>query len=161
MKEWNQRPREIANNFNPAFCGELIYTVLEEYEKIKEEGMPFLLFILILPIILHKDTRSKLNSSRTYMSVWLHKNPEVKINFAYRVNNLLDVTIETYMFLIQYGVITVKDGKIFLMERLSKRKTDTLHEETKMCIDKAKIIGKWFARNEDVATVYFMWGVRP
>jgi len=161
MKEWNKRPKEIASNFNPAFCGELMYYVLEEYEKVSNKGLPLLLLPLILPIILHKGTRDTIGSSRTRMSVWLHQNPEVKINFASRVDNLLEVTLETYAFLIYYNVIEVEDGGLILKNKLIKRKKIELHEETKACIDKAKIIGRWFAKNSDVATIYFMWGVKP
>ncbi|HHX62452.1 MAG TPA: hypothetical protein GX707_17340 [Epulopiscium sp.] len=161
MKEWRKRPREIANNFNPAFCGELIYYVVEDYYKIKKDGMPFLLLPFVLPIILHKATRDRIESSRTHMSVWLQRNPQVKINFGHRVNNLLDITLEAYVFLIEYNVIKIKEGKLFIINKPIKRKADTLHEETKACIGKAKVIGKWFARANDIGTVYVMWGVKP
>lgn len=161
MKEWNKRPKEIASNFNPAFCGELIYYVLEEYQKINNKGLPFLLLPLVLPVVLHKDTRDTMSSSRTHMSVWLHQNSEVKINFADRVSNLLEITLETYAFLIYYNVIEIKNGSLFLKNKLIKRKSIELHEETKDCIDKAKIVGRWFAKNKDVSTIYFMWGIKP
>ncbi|NFO02686.1 hypothetical protein FDB23_00940 [Clostridium botulinum] len=161
MKGWNDRPKEVANNFNPAFCGEIICYVIEEYYKEKKDGLQFLLLFLVLPIVLHKETRRKIISSRGYMSVWLHQNQEVKVDFARRVNQLLDITIETYSFLIAYKVIKVENGKIFINTKLQKRKNELLHEETKDCIEKAKIIGRWFARNKDTATIYVMWGVRP
>ncbi|MBE6059277.1 MAG: hypothetical protein E7215_03760 [Clostridium sulfidigenes] len=161
MKQWSDRPKEVANNFNPAFCGEIVYYVLEEYYKERKDGLPFLLLFLVLPIVLHKETRRKIISSRGYMSVWLHQNQEVKVNFAQRANQLLDVTIETYLFLIAYKVIKLEDGKIFIETKLPKRKNELLHDETKDCIEKAKVIGRWFARNKDTATIYVMWGVRP
>lgn len=161
MKQWSDRPREVAYNFNPAFCGEIIFYALEEYQKEKKDGFPVLLLFLVLPIVLHKDTRKKIVSSRGYMSVWLHQNQEVKVNFAQRTNQLLDITIETYLFMIAYKVIKVEDGKIFINTKIAKRKNELLHEETRDCIEKAKIIGRWFARNKDTATIYVMWGVRP
>lgn len=161
MREWNKRPKEIASNFNPAFCGELVYYALEEYQKCGNNSLPMVLLPLILPIVLHKETRDAIGSSRTQMSVWLHQNPEVRINFASRVSNLLEVTLETYVFLLYYKVIEVENGEIVLKNKLIKRKNTELHEETKACIDKAKIIGRWFAKHNDIATIYFMWGVKP
>lgn len=161
MKPWKDRPKEVANNFNPAFCGEIIYYALEEYYKEKKAGFPFLLLFLVLPIVLHKETRRKITSSRGYMSVWLHQNQEVKVDFARRANQLLDITIEAYLFLVAYKVIKVENEKIYIYTKLQKRKNELLHEETKDCIEKAKVIGRWFARNKDTATIYVMWGVRP
>lgn len=120
MQEWKKRPREIANNYNPAFCGEIFYYVIEEYQKFKEEGMPFILLPLILPIILHEETREKMKTSKSSFSIILHRNPELKIGFADRTKNLMEITLETYIFLLKYNVISMHEDKIFINILLSR-----------------------------------------
>lgn len=161
MQEWKKRPREIANNYNPAFCGEIFYYVIEEYQKIKKDGMPFILLPLILPIILHEETRDKMKTSKSSFSIILHRNPELKIGFADRAKNLMEITLETYIFLLKYNVISIHEDKIFINRKIKKRIPSKLSEDIKLSINKAKILGKLFSKIIDVATLYYIWGVRP
>lgn len=162
MKEWKDRPIEIANNLNPDFCGELIYSAIKEYEKQTSRGLPFSLLFLILPIVLHKATRDKITTSRTHMSVWLHKEPQVKINFSQRANNLIEITLESYRFLYKCKIISInKNSKISTVNKLKRSKHNKPEAEIKECINKAKIVSRWFARNDDIETIYAMWGVKP
>ena len=41
MKDWANRPPEIAALLNPAFCGFLISTGLDAYTKNVNEGAPY------------------------------------------------------------------------------------------------------------------------
>jgi hypothetical protein len=55
VKPWNQRPFEIRNVFNPAFCGLVLFRAMQGYEDEDTRGMPFSLSLLVLPLCLHKD----------------------------------------------------------------------------------------------------------
>ena len=69
MKRWDQRPFEIRNLFNPAFCGLVLFRALHGYEEQDARGMPFSLSLLVLPLCLHKDSREVFASSpRSYQS---------------------------------------------------------------------------------------------
>jgi len=57
MKTWNERPFEIRNLFNPAFCGVVLLRAFQGYEEEDASGMPFSLALLVLPLCLHKDSR--------------------------------------------------------------------------------------------------------
>jgi hypothetical protein len=46
MKPWNQRPFEIRNLFNPAFCALILFRALAGYEEESAGGMPFSLTLL-------------------------------------------------------------------------------------------------------------------
>ena len=50
MKRWDQRPVEIRNLFNPAFCGLVLSRALHGYEDADARGMPFSLTLLVLPL---------------------------------------------------------------------------------------------------------------
>lgn len=63
MIPWSKRTPEIANLLNPSFCAILLYSATFEYQKkAKNNSMPFPLLYLVLPIILHKSTRNRVNS---------------------------------------------------------------------------------------------------
>ena len=85
MKPWNQRPFEIRNLFNPAFCGVILLRALAGYEEEDAAGMPFSLALLVLPLCLHKDTRLVLSeNSRGYFLKAIEKNPRILVGFAKR-----------------------------------------------------------------------------
>lgn len=80
MDSWEKRSPEVANLLNPAFCAVILYATVAEYQKKAKSGVPFPLLYLLLPIVLHQGTRSRINS-KTNMVVWLQRNPDVLIVF--------------------------------------------------------------------------------
>ena len=88
MLSWSSRPSEIANLLNPAFCGFLTYKAIESYNSEAGHGMPYPLVFLLLPIILHTETRTKLpKATSTTILAWLNAHPEVTIEFPQRVQS--------------------------------------------------------------------------
>lgn len=72
---WIDRNTIVANLFNPAFCGEIIRVVAMEYNKHTNTKFPFAFSFIVLPILLHKETRDKLpRSVSTYFFVWVENN---------------------------------------------------------------------------------------
>jgi hypothetical protein len=68
MKRWDQRPFEVKNLFNPAFCGLVLFRALQGYEEENQDGMPFSLALLVLPLCLQKHSREVIaNNSRSYL----------------------------------------------------------------------------------------------
>ena len=87
MRRWDQRPFEIRNLFNPAFCGLVLFRALQGYEEEDSRGMPFSLSLLVLPLCLHKDSREVIAvSTRSYLLKVMEKNPKVQVGFADRVD---------------------------------------------------------------------------
>jgi len=86
MKRWDQRPFEIRNLFNPAFCGLVLFRSLGGYEEKDSRGMPFSLTLLVLPLCLHKHSRETiLDNARSYLLKTTEKNQQVMVGFADRV----------------------------------------------------------------------------
>jgi hypothetical protein len=52
MKRWDQRPFEMRNLFNPAFCGLVLFRAMQGYEEEDPNGIPFSLSLLVLPSVL-------------------------------------------------------------------------------------------------------------
>ena len=76
MKRWDQRPFEVRNLFNPAFCGLILFRALQGYEEENPDRMPFSLTLLVLPLCLQKDSRQMIaDSPRSYLLNTVEKIP--------------------------------------------------------------------------------------
>ncbi|SDG45248.1 hypothetical protein SAMN05216338_1001354 [Bradyrhizobium sp. Rc2d] len=162
MKRWDERPVEIRNLFNPAFCGLVLMRALCGYEEEDERGMPFSLVLLVLPLCLHKHSREILHAgNRSYLLKLVATHPELLVGFAHRATNLLPYTFEALGFLMQMGLFTVDaQGRLKAMPA-GIRKSVTGTTETVSCQRVARFVGKEFARVGDRSTLYMTMGVRP
>ncbi len=95
MLPWSERPIEIATLFNPAFCAVLLYDAVKSYESEQNQGMAYPLIFLILPFVLHKETRDALPSSRVRQVTlyqWAEENKLLHQNFVRRTQYLVPYT---------------------------------------------------------------------
>lgn len=74
------RTHEVAYLLNPAFCGRILYSTIKTYNEILNRAFPFPLIYLVLPLVLHKQTRINI-SSRTQLLVWVQKYSQLLIDF--------------------------------------------------------------------------------
>ncbi|MBD3669353.1 MAG: hypothetical protein HUJ29_01155 [Gammaproteobacteria bacterium] len=162
MKRWDQRPFEIRNLLNPAFCGLVLFRALQGYEEVDERGMPFSLSMLVLPLCLHKASREIIaRNSRSYILKTTEKNPQLMIGFANRVTHMLPYAFEGFGLLMERGCIAISDeGRIQPISN-TVRKTVKGTKETVSCQKVARVIGREFARISDRVTVYTTFGIRP
>jgi hypothetical protein len=164
VKRWDQRPFEIRNLFNPAFCGLVLFRALQGYEEEDARGMPFSLSLLVLPLSLHKDSREVIaGSPRSYLLKTTEKNQQVMVGFPNRVTQMLPYTFEGFGLLMERGCITITDGgRIQTMPKKVRKTVDgTGTVETVACQKVARIVGREFARIADRVTIYTTFGIRP
>ena len=164
MKPWDQRPFEIRNLFNPAFCGLVLFRALQGYEEEDARGMPYSLSLLVLPLCLHKHSREALAAgSRSYLLKVAEKNPQVQVDFADRTAAMLPYAFEGLGLLMERGCIAIADdGRIQTVSRTVRKSIDmTGTAETVSCQRVARFVGKEFARIADRVTVYTTLGIRP
>lgn len=162
MKRWDQRPFELRNLFNPAFCGLVLFRALRGYEEEDPRGMPFSMSLLVLPLCLHKESRELIAaSSRSYLLRITEKNPQVHVGFADRVTAMLPYVFEGFGLLVERGCISVADDGRLQTVSDKVRKSVTGTDETKSCQRVARFVGKEFARIPDRVTVYTTFGIRP
>jgi hypothetical protein len=162
MKRWDQRPIEIRNLFNPAFCGLILFRALQGYEEENPDGMPFSLVLLVLPLCLQKESRQVIaDSPRSYLLNTVEKNSQLLVGFAGRARALTPFAFEAFGLLMEKGCLVVsQDGRMkTVANRVRKSVTGT--NETVSCQRVARIVGKEFARIADRVTVYATFGVRP
>lgn len=162
MKRWDQRPFEIRNLLNPAFCGLVLFRALQGYEAEDARGMPFSLSLLVLPLCLHKDSREVIATNpRSYLLKTTEKHPQVMVGFADRATHMLPFAFEGFGLLMERGCIAISDdGRIQTVPN-KVRKTVKGTDETVSCQRVARIVGREFARIADRVTVYTTFGIRP
>lgn len=160
---WSNRNTIVANLFNPAFCGEIIRVVAKEYNKNTNTKFPFEFTFLILPILLHKETRERMpRSVRTYLFVWVEQNDDLFFDFAKRTKGMVKFTKEAISFLLLYEKIQLTDhgGIIPNEDRTLKINGDEYHEYNEI-LKKAEMLGKWLSTTADVKSIYSFFRITP
>lgn len=166
MLPWNSRPHEEAYLFNPAFCALLLWAAAAEYRAASGNGMPVTLSFIVLPVTLHKATRTALpRAVTTALASWLEEHSEVLIQLPERAKALVPYTRESLLFGFTHGLFVLgPDGVLSTGKRprgLNRYSEEDATDEVRDCITKAGFIGRWFSRSGSPATVMTLWGVRP
>ncbi|MGO0258246.1 three component ABC system middle component [Priestia aryabhattai] len=163
MISWNLRTAEVAHFYNPAYVGRLLKEFVTSYQSENPEGVSYELIFIALPLVILRSFRVSLpKSTRTQLHNWIQDNNDYKIEFAVTVRGLIPFVKEALIFSLQKSVLSINDyGKLVAgSKRFNKKQTkDT--EEILESINKAKFVGKWFAKAGEVTTIYALWGIRP
>ncbi len=161
-KNWNLRTHEVAFLLNPAFCGRVLYSTIKTYNEKANRALPFPLIYLVLPLVLHKETRANINS-RTQLQLWVQRYPQLLIDFPKRARELVPITNESVEFLLQTGnIILTPNGELEISPTLkSLSKTKFVDDEVSECLKKGEHIAKWFVAAGKAETIYIELGVRP
>lgn len=166
MLAWEERPFEVAHLLNPAFCVLLIHATLEEFikEKGDDDGMPYPLSFIMLPLVLHKGTREALpRTISKEMANWLADNPDVVIGFPSRARLLVPFVKESIIFGMQKKAVEVASNGSLVsgVASISLPRSWPSNSEPTICYERSGFVGRWFARTGSEATIYKLWGVHP
>jgi hypothetical protein len=156
---------KIVVLLNPAFCGCLVLRAAQGYIKESSSGLPFIYAYLILPFVLHPETRERLpHSIVTKLSSWAERNSELVTSFPRRTADLGPATRDGLLLVSTTGMATIGEaGKVEskLTEReLSKFEKGAGSTEVAECFKKASFVGRWLATSGTVPTVLTTLGVR-
>ena len=163
MKAWPKRPVEVASLLNPAFCSLLLREAVLGFMEVNPEGMPYPSLALVLPIVLHRNTREQLPISiATKMHPWLQDHQQVRIGFANRCRALQPYFREALLFGCTGGLLAFTVAVLVTAPQITKRKKLwSSGTEPDQCMKRALFVGRWFGGAGDVRTIYTMWGIRP
>src|SRR5215211_2467919 len=76
MSAWEERSRDAARLFNPAFLATIMAAAAADYERSSNEPMPWLLSFAIPPLALTESTRHAMPASiRAHFANWLDEHP--------------------------------------------------------------------------------------
>lgn len=156
------RTHEVAFLLNPAFCGRILYSTIKTYNKILNRAFPFPLIYLVLPLVLHKQTRINI-SSRTQLLLWVQKYSELLIGFSQRTRELVPISNEAIEFLLQTKkIVLTSDGELEIISNSrALSKTKYVNSEVQECLQKAEHVARWFASAGKIEIIYIALGVRP
>jgi hypothetical protein len=165
MIPWIDRSPEERALLNPSFFSFLFWHAATGHLGESGNGLPFGTTFLILPMVLHRETRESLPKTvTTSLPVWLDDNQLVRARLAERARTLVPYTKEALMFGGIRGFLKVSAVSVFA-EQGWKRKISAgvkgSTDEVRSCAKKADFLGRWFARAGSPATVMALLGVRP
>lgn len=162
MQPWENRPIEIANLLNPAFCSLLLRDAAHYYRKQASTGLPYPLAFLLLPIVLHKKIREALpKTTATLLHPWLLEHSVLQLEVTVLSRRLLPYSREAIIFGIQHGALNVADDGSLNSAMRRVRKVFAPESEPATCRKAASFVGSWFGRVNDPALILAMWGLRP
>jgi len=160
---WKERPIEMAHLLNPAFCSLLLKETVDGYSQEYGNNMPYIFSFLVLPLILHKQTRDILpRTIRTRFHSWAHQSQSTRLNYIERTRQLVPFTKEALLWCLSSGLIAI-DDKACLYPLKNRLNIDywPSDSEPKTCKDKAFFLGRWLTRAGDPSTILAILGIKP
>lgn len=165
MSQWTSRPTEERTLLNPSFCSCLLWKASVGYESPFHALLPFDISFLVLPMVLHRETRESLPKAvKTSLAVWVENNPLARSRIAGRARTLVPFTKEALMYGGIHGLFKMQGGAIAANPEWRKRIATDLKDSTdevQSCAKRAEFVGKWLASSGNSATVMAILGVRP
>lgn len=165
MTPWTHRSSEERALLNPSFFSLLFWHAATGHMTEGGTGLPFGIGFLVLPIVLHRETRELLPKIvTTSLPVWLDDNPLVRARLAEHARTLVPYTREALLFGGMRGFLTLSEDTISAEQGWKPKISAELKrssDEVRSCAKRADFLGRWFARAGSPATVMALMGVRP
>ncbi|SFJ42626.1 three component ABC system middle component [Olleya namhaensis] len=162
-KEWEERTAILANLLNPAFCGEILRRFIKGYNDKSDNKASFILCFIVLPLVLHKETREELpKTTANHLLTWIDSKDALFINFPNRVKDMKPYTKEALMFLLnQEAIFFNEESKIETVSFRKKKFNGEGIEEVEEILKKAEFLGKWLTKSEDIKTLFSFLRITP
>ena len=165
MTPWMDRSHEERALLNPSFISLLFWHATSAHMAEGGVGLPFSTAFLILPMILHRETRESLPKTvTTSLPIWLNENQLVRTRLAERARTLVPYTKEALMFGGMRGFLKVSADAVSAEQGWKRKISAELRrstDEVRSCAKRADFLGRWFARSGSPATAMALMGVRP
>lgn len=161
---WADRPPEEARNLNPAFCGELVSRTVGEFHKARQKPLSMAVAFLVLPLILHKQTRDALpGRANAAFATWVAEKGPLLTEAAGRVNRLRPVSREALLFAIRHQLLAIHEGGLVPGDKPIKltSKPSPSTDDVDEARAAAGLIGRWFAGQASESSILQGLGVAP
>lgn len=150
---------------NPAFTGLLIARAAAGHWKEAHSGLPFIYSYLVLPLVLHPETRERIpNSIATRLLTWIERNGDVISTVPRRLRELSAATREGLFVASTTGITaignsgsiepTTEDRAILKFEK------QLTSNEMADCFKKSNFLGRWLAMSGTMPTVLSAIGIK-
>jgi hypothetical protein len=161
LPPWQERQREEAVLFNPAFLATLLAAAAADHERVADEGLRWPLAFLVPPLVLYADTRNELpDRTNARLINWISVHPGVRAQLASRAPMLAPFIREGARFGMRHGVLTFAGDRLYSsIDAATLRQSVT--GEAAVCVARSAFVGRWFRGVGDVASIYALFGIRP
>ncbi|KAA8884208.1 hypothetical protein F3087_35250 [Nocardia colli] len=157
MGQWSERAPAVADLLNPALIAATIAAAATEYDRRGAGPMPFELAFLVVPLVLHRDTRSSLPVRiDSHLATWVATHEVVAAGFGVRAKTLVDPVREGLRFGLRHGAIDLHGANI--TGQLRSRRPAEIGDVGEI-VKKARFVGRWFTQLESSATAFALLGV--
>ena len=164
MITWAARSPEERGLLTPSFCALLLWHAARGYFSNSGASLAFKMSFLILPVVLHRETRESLPMAiTTSLAVWVVRNPLASSRIANRAQLLVPFTKEALTFGGIHGLLIISGNTVAPSLDWRRKVTATLKtssEEVRTCAKRAEFLGRWFAKSGSPDTVMALIGVR-
>jgi hypothetical protein len=166
MNKWSLRAKDVANLYNPAFCGIALTTSVISYARIKHEGMPLSLSFIAIPVLFNSRLEKNLpRSKKTSLASWIDSNAEFRLLLQEIIVPLKPFVQESILFSIFHKWLNIDQSGNLNTSKTEKDVEKFINNffegDTRKIIMHARFLGKWFALNGNTETVMALWGIRP
>lgn len=165
MTPWRDRSIEERNLLNPGFCATLLWHAAQGYSSERNTPMAIELSFLVLPFVLHLETRESLpRNITTSLPTWLAEHPLVRTRLGERAAMLRAFTRDALIFGGLHGFLSLSQDGVRANTDVKKRVNAALRltsDEVRECAKRAEFLGKWFEKAGGTETVMSLLGVRP
>ena len=165
MTPWINRSPEERGQLTPSFCAVLLWHAARGHTANSKVALPFETAFLVLPMVLHRETRESLPKSvKTSLAVWLNEKSLARSRIADRSRMLVPFTKEALSFGGMHGFLSLKTSVVeanFDWKNKVNACLKASSDEVGTCAKRAEFLGKWFAKTGSAATVMALIGVRP
>lgn len=165
MTSWAERSLEERNLLNPGFCAMLVWQAAQGYSSERPLPLSIGLSFLVLPFVLHKETRESLPTNiRTSLPTWLAEHPIVRTRLGERASRLRAFTKEALIFGGSHGLLAVAQDGVRANANMKRRVRVALKatsDEVRDCAKRAEFLGRWLEKAGGPETVMALLGVRP
>jgi hypothetical protein len=155
---------EVLRLLNPAFTGLVITSAASGFSELAKEGLPFAYCYLVLPLVLHAETRTRLPvTMATKLVTWTERNGDLVARFGDRVMELRPYTSKGILAATTGGLASMS-LEAALFPTAPKAVADFSRQsgspEVVEILKRAAFTGKWFAAAGTPATVLTALGVQ-
>lgn len=165
MTPWTDRSIEERSLLNPGFCSMLLWHAAQGYASERSVPMAIEISFLVLPFVLHKETRESLPTNiRTSLPTWLAEHPIVRTRLGERAVTLRAFTKESLIFGGSHGLLALAQDGVRGNADMRKRVNAALKatsDEVRDCAKRAEFLGRWLDKAGGPETVMTLLGVRP
>ena len=165
MTPWHERSIEERNLLNPGFCATLLWHAAQGYASERKTPMAIEVSFLVLPFVLHLETRESLpRAITTSLPTWLSEHPLVRTRLGERAAMLRPFTREALVFGGSHGLLSISQDGVRAHDEMKKRVNaalKTTSDEVRECARRAEFLGRWLEKAGGPETVMALLGVQP